>query len=120
MKSFLQEVSENLDKFYWTENNALHLMESRMGAQGSDSVVFKITDSRQCIIEVVVYDGDCHQRIADKHYSLDSSEGKLINKIYIDSRVHIIQSNKREETKLLNKYHELVENSERIIRKHFN
>lgn len=118
MIKFLQEVSDNIDEFYWTENNAPNLKESRMGAQSSDCVVFKVFDE-EGVMGATFYDGDSYQTMAEKPYSLDTPEGKLISKIYYDSRGHIIDSNKKEETKLINRYHELVAASEYVIRKHF-
>lgn len=119
-KQFLEEVIENISNFWWTENDAIHKMESRMGANDSDHVIFKVSDDgSRCTMEITVFHGSSFKRLAEKTYSSVTEEGKLINSVYKTSRIHLMAISKDEETSQIHRYHELVENSNQIIRKYF-
>ena len=116
MKQFLEIVSQQIENFWWTENNSLSKMECRMGTESSDHITFKVTnDGTLAIIESTVFDGTDYRTMSPKHYSLATEEGQLIKKIITTSRSFLAN-----DAELTNSYHELVANSEGIIRAFYN
>lgn len=120
METFIEEVLNNIENYYWTENNHIDVVGSKLGIDDTSNVVFKVVDNYTNVnVEITLRNGNDFKRLSTKTFSLDTKQGEEIVKVIKASRKYLIEIYDEGDSQL-DDSDELTKNAEEVINKYFN